>query len=372
MTRQFPEARVRKLRLRSQLLAGATGADVHDAVRHMGALQAQSTPASRLSLRPRTSGLDVGDVTRACNEERSIVRTWTLRGTLHMVAASDVGWMVALLGPGFAERGRRRRHQLGLDDQVCARALETLMDVMGGRGPLTRGELMRELMKTGVPIDPTGQAPAHLVALAAMRGLICLGPELADDEPTYVLLDEWLDPGPSLEPEEALAELTRRYLRGHGPAGAPDLAAWAGIALGRAHRGLDLVAEELEQVKVAKEPAWIMPSEPAEPEPAGPAVRLLAAFDAYVLGYRDRALLLAPEFAHRIQAGGGWIHPAMVVDGRIAGTWKLQRRRTRATVLVEPFEPLRRALLADLEVEVADVGRFLGTEVALEVAPISN
>lgn len=73
-----------------------------------------------------------------------------------MVAASDVGWMVALLGPGFAARGRRRRHQLGLDDQVCARALETLVDILDGRGPLTRRELVRRLMKTGVPIDPTG------------------------------------------------------------------------------------------------------------------------------------------------------------------------------------------------------------------------
>ncbi len=367
MTRQLPEARVRKLRLRSQLLAGATGADVHEAVRHMGALQAQSTPASRLSLRPRTSGLVAGDVTRACNEERSIVRTWTLRGTLHMVAASDVGWMVALLGPGFAARGRRRRHQLGLADQVCARALDTLVDIMDGGGPLTRGELVRRLLKTGVPIDPTGQAPAHLVALAAMKGLICRGPELPDDEPTYVLLEEWIDPPAPLEPEEALAELARRYVRGHGPAGAPDLAAWAGIALGQARRALDLVAEELEEVKVAEEPAWIPPSGSAEPESAGPAVRLLAAFDAYVLGYRDRALLLAPEFARRVQAGGGWIHPTVVVDGRIAGTWKLRRVHTRASVLVEPFEPLRRARLGDLEAEVADVGRFVGAEVALEI-----
>ena len=358
---------MRKLRLRSQLLAGATGADAHDAVMQMGALQSQSTPASRLSLRPRTFGLDAGDVARACNEERSIVRTWTLRGTLHMVAASDVGWMVALLGPSFAARGRRRRHQLGLDDQVCARALETLADIMGGRGPLTRGELVRRLIRAAVPIDPTGQAPAHLVALAAMSGLICRGPELPDDEPTYVLLEEWLDSAPPLRPQEALAELTRRYVRGHGPAGAPDLAAWAGIPLGQARRGLDLVAEELEQVEVAGEPAWILPSEPAEQEPAGPAVRLLAAFDAYVLGYRDRSLILAPEFARRIQAGGGWIHPAVVVDGRIAGTWKLRRGRTRASVLVEPFEPLRRAHLGVLEAEVADVGRFVGAEVALEI-----
>jgi hypothetical protein len=368
MTRQLPEARVRKLRLRSQLLAGATGADVHETVKHMGALQAQSTPASRLSLRPRTSGLDAGDVTRACNEERSIVRTWTLRGTLHMVAATDVGWMVALLGPIFAGRGRRRRHQLGLDDQVCTRALKTLGGIMAGEEPLTRGELVRRLLKNGVRIDPSGQAPAHLLALAAMTGLICRGPELPNDEATYVLLEEWIDPRPPLQPEEALAELTRRYVRGHGPAGAADLAAWAGIALGRAGRGFGLVAEELQEVRVAGERAWTLASEAAPQGSTGPRVRLLAAFDAYVLGYRDRDLFLAPEFAGRSQAGGGWIHPAVVVDGRIAGIWKLRRGRGRASVLVEPFEPLRRERLADLEAEVADVGRFLGAEADLEIS----
>jgi len=369
LTRELSEARLRKLRLRSQLLAEVTGSGASEAVKHMCALQAQSTPASRLSLRPRTSGHDAGAVVRACNEERSIVRTWTLRGTLHMVAAEDVVWMVALLGPGFVERGRRRRLQLGLDDQVCTRALESLGDIMAGEEPLTRGELVRRLMKSGLRIDPTGQAPAHLVALAAMKGLICRGPELPDDEPTYVLLEEWVDPRPQLQPEEALAELTRRYVAGHGPAGAADLAAWAGIALGRARRGFDLVAEELHEFRVAGEPAWILASEEAVSESTGPRVRLLPAFDAYVLGYRDRDLFLAPEFAGRIQAGGGWIHPAMVVDGRIAGTWKLRRGRGRASVVVDPFEPLRRARLAELEAEVADVGRFLGDEADLEIAP---
>ena len=368
LRRRLSDVRVRKLRMRSQLLAGTAGTDVREVVAHMGAMQAQSTPAARLTVRPRSSDLGAGAVTRACNEERSVVRTWTLRGTLHMVAATDVAWMVALLGPTFAARGRRRRQQLGLDEKVCARALRAMRDIMAGEGPLTRGELVTRLIRNGVQVDPTGQAPAHLVGLAAMKGIVCRGPELPNDEATYVLLEEWLDPSPPLEPDEALAELTRRYLRGHGPAGADDLAAWAGIALGRARRGFELVAGELEEVEVTRRPAWSLQGGSAEPESAGPRVRLLPAFDAYVLGYRDRDLVLAPEFARRIQAGGGWIHPAVVVDGRITATWRLRRGRGGGSVLVEPFKPFPRARLVDLETEVADVGRFLGVEVGLDIS----
>ena len=98
-------------------------------------------------------------------------------------------------------------------------------------------------------------------------------------------------------------------------------------------------------------------------------MRLLAHFDAYLLGYRGRELVLDPRYARRIQAGGGFIQPAVLVDGRVAGTWRQRRRGSgRLTVAVEPFGPLDRAVLPGLEAEAADVGRFLGIEAALTVA----
>src|SRR5204863_9237876 len=101
---------------------------------------------------------------------------------------------------------------------------------------------------------------------------------------------------------------------------------------------------------------------------SGPAVRLLGAFDTSLRGYRDRALALPAQFAKRLQAGGGIIHPAVLVDGRVVGTWRLRRagdaRPARAAI--EPFEPLDRAVTRALEAEVADLGRFLGSAVILE------
>src|SRR5262245_17519662 len=130
---------VRLLRLRSQRLIGRAS-KVHEVVKGVAALQAQDTKAARLALRARSEGLDPKAVHRATHEERSIVRTWAMRGTLHMVPAEDVGWLVALLGPIFMARDRRRRQQLGLDDELCARALQAIQEILTQEAALTRAE----------------------------------------------------------------------------------------------------------------------------------------------------------------------------------------------------------------------------------------
>jgi Winged helix DNA-binding domain len=372
---------VRRDRMRAQLLTGRRPRRVHEVVAALGGLQAQDTPASRLALRPRSSGLDEAAVRRACNQDRTVVRTWAMRGTLHLVAAEDAGWLVALLGPVFADAGRRRRLQLGLDDGVCERALERLPAVLGD-GPLSRGELVRRLAAEGVRIDPRGQAPAHLVAYAAMRGLVCRGPDLGGDEASYVLLEDWAGPGRggpgdrrggppvgrTLDPEEALAELARRYLGGHGPAGPEDLAAWSGLPAGQARRAFELVAGEVRPVELDGRRLWAPAGATASRARGGrPVVRLLGRFDDYLLGWRGRDLVLDRRFARRVQAGGGWIHPVVVVDGRVAGTWRASRAAGRLEVTVAPFGRLPAGSRPGLEAEAADLGRFLATGTVLRV-----
>jgi Winged helix DNA-binding domain len=357
--------------MRAQRLTGRRPREVAEVVRAVGGLQAQDTPASRLAVRPRSAGLDEAAVRRACNQDRSVVRTWAMRGTLHLVAAEDAGWLVALLGPVFAAADRRRRLQLGLDDRLCERALEALPAVLAG-GPLSRADLVRGLAAQGVRIDPDGQAPAHLVGYAAMRGLVCRGPDLDGDQASYVLLEDWLAPQDGhpgrqvLDPDDALAELARRYLGGHGPAGPDDLAAWSGLPVGRARRAFELVAGELREVEGAGRRLWtVAGAVTTRSRAAGPVVRLLGRFDDYLLGWRDRDLVLDPRFARRVQAGG-WVHPALVVDGRVVGTWRAGRAGRRLGITVAPFTGrLPRGTGPALEAEAADLGRFLGVETRL-------
>jgi len=362
--RRAPD-QVRRARMRAQLLTGRRPRSAAEVVGALGGLQALDTPASRLAVRPRSAGLDAEAVRRACDQDRSVVRTWVMRGTLHMVAAGDAGWLVGLLGPIFLAAGRRRRLQLGLDDRLLGRAMEALPAVLAG-GPLSRAELVRALAAKGVKVNPEGQAPAHLVGSAALSGLVCRGPDLDGDEASYVLLEDWIGNGRSREGDDALAELARRYLAGHGPAAPEDLAAWSGLPIGRARLGFELVEGELAEVELDGRQLWA-PKGGRAPRAQGPVVRLLGRFDDYLLGWRGRDLILDPRFARRIQAGGGWIHPAVMVDGRVAGTWRSRRAGARLDLTVEPFGRLPRGTRPGLEAEAADLGRFLGAEAVLRL-----
>jgi len=362
---ELPVARVLAERVRAQVLTGLRPADPVEAVRRVGALQAQDPRALRLAIRARTTGVDAPAVQRALAEPGRLVVTWLMRGTLHAVPAGDVRWLLALLRPARSS-GRTRRLALGLDDHLLDTALPIAVELLAA-GPLTRSELADRLRAAGVPLGP-GQAPAHLLSVAAREGLVCRGPD-RDGEPTYVRLSDWLagaEPVEPVERDDALARLARRYLTGHGPAGAADLAAWSGLPLRDARTGLGALAAagEVEGVRIGGAPAYWLPGEPS---PEDRTVRLVPAFDEYLLGYRGRALALDAAHAHRIQAGGGIVHPAVLLGGRIIGTWRQRRGDGGLIVAVEPFRRLPRGTRAALAAEAADIGRFLGVPARLEV-----
>lgn len=368
MIRSLAVDDVLRMRMRSQLLSGQRPADVAGLVWRAGALQAQSTRDARLAVRVRGEAIGADAVDEACNQARTVVRTWAMRGTLHMLAACDVRWVVGFYRPPAGVLNSRQR-ELGLDETLLARALPAIEDILSRFGPLPRAGLVRELAARGITVGPGGQAPAHLVGYAARQGLICRGPDRTDDEPTYVLLSDWVGRHEPAEPGDPLAELARRYVTAYGPAGPQDFASWAGLPLGRARRGFELAAGELEEVDAAGEPAWVLAGAEIPGPDGAPCVRLLPHFDSYLLGYRNRDIMLAPSFAKRIQAGGGWIRAAVVVDGRVAGTWSQRRTAEQSVVQVKPFEPLAPAVVAGLEAEAADLGRFQSTGSRLEIAP---
>jgi Winged helix DNA-binding domain len=328
-------------RLHAQLLAGPPAPDALAAVSRLVGVQAQSMPPARLAVRARTSGLTAADVDRA-----PLVRTWAMRGTLHLVPAADAEWLVELLGPVFRAANRRRRAQLGLDETTCERALPAIERILAAEGPLARADLVGRLARAGVHVDAATQAAPHLMLYAATSGLIA---RRTDD--TYALLAEELRGVRANRPAQPVAELARRYLAAYAPADAADFAAWSGLPMAVARDGFD-------------------PGGPA----AGPDTlgepKLLGHWDGLLLGYRRRDLHLDPAHARAVQAGGGILRPIVLVDGRVAGTWRLER----GVVTVEPFgrRPLESTLVVSVETsltaEVADIGRFLGRSLEYRLA----
>jgi hypothetical protein len=309
----------------AQLLHRPPGLTAGDVVRHLAAMQAQDVPSALLAFRARSATLTPADIDAAW-QAREIVRTWGPRGTLHFVHADDLPWVHAL-----TRRDTNTLRRLAEEGVTGDDLLALITGALAGQGPLTKADLEERLAGRA-----RGQGLVALVALAAYRGLAVLGPPRAG-KPTYVHAADWLGAPIAPEPdrERALKELATRYRRAHHPSTPEDLAAWSGLALGDARAAWRLTADR-------------------EPPPAaeGAVVRLAPAFDEYLMGWRSRDPILAPEHAKQVFPGGGILRPVVLVDGLVKGVWG----RKGAQVSVRPFEELPEGLLDD---EIADVRRFL-------------
>ncbi|MCW5850913.1 MAG: AlkZ family DNA glycosylase [Anaerolineae bacterium] len=356
---------VRGLRLRAQRLDQPAAASVAEVVQAVGGVQAQAPLAAALSVRPRCAGVTAAQVEGARVEARSIVRTWLMRGTLHLVASDDLPWLLPLFGPLFSAASRRRRLELGLEDDTVQQGVAALRNALAD-GPLTRDQITQRMAERGIEL--VGQARPHLIAYAAQQGIVCCGPDQGS-EPTYVLLTDWLGYQPHPAPETMLPELVRRYLAAFGPTRPEDMAGWSGLPMREVRAAWAEVADEMLEVAVEDEPFWLLKRDADRLDglDSGPSpVRLLAAFDTLLLGYRDRQWLHPTKSEQRIK-GGGILPPALLVKGRVAGVWRVERGRNRVTVEVTPFETLDPDLEPALAAEAADVGRFYGVEAQVEI-----
>jgi hypothetical protein len=318
-------------------------------------LQAQDAAAARLGVRARSSGLDEAGVVQACEVQRSVVRTWLMRATVHLVAAEDLRWMAALFGPMIERRfANVRWRELGIDEGVIEAATPLAHEVLTGR-QLTRREFAAELADRGIRLAEDPSAPTHLLMALSCRGVTCRAGDQGRDS-TFALLDEWVPSGPA--PADPMAELARRYFRAFGPATAADFTAWSGLPSGAA---ISAIRDELTEVGLHGRRGWTL----GTVEPA-PGVRLLPMFDNYLIGYRDRTGMLDPAVHGRIYVGGV-VKATVVCDGRMIGIWRLHRSGRSVTVRVAPFERFTRRHLDELERERVDLERFFGRAVGLTV-----
>ena len=308
-------------RLRTQRLAGRGFATPADAVRWFGAVQAQDYAGVLWALGLRTAGATEATVEHALLD-RTIVRTWPLRGTLHVVAAEDVRWMVKGFGAQTIARSLRRFAQLELDERVFARCREVTVKALEGGRQLSRPRLYAQFERAG--IDTGGMRGLHIVWRLAHDGLICFGAREARQQ-TFVLLGEWVPRAKMLGRDEALGELAARYFTSHAPATEQDFRWWSGLPTGDARRAVEIARVDPEKTRA---PAATVPS---------PHLVLLPAYDEFTVAYLDRSAALDPKDATK--AGNG-ISPTIVLDGRIVGTWTRVEKVREVTVVPRLFRKL--------------------------------
>jgi hypothetical protein len=341
-------AEVAQLRLVAQRLVGPKAATAAEAVRWCTALQAQDYKGALTSVALRTCSRSRDEVVAAL-DEGLVVRSWPMRGTLHLVAAEDLPWMQRLLAPRVVKTSARRRAELGLDEPQLERARDLAAAALSGGRRLRRPELLAVWSDGGV--DATRQRGAHLLSYLAMTGTLVFGPT-ADGEQLVVLLDEWVQRPRLLSGDEALGELALRYFRSHGPAPTSDLAAWAGLTVADLRTAVALARPHLATLDVDGVEHLLDPQTPVRLAAARGAVDrvlLLPGFDEFMLGYRDRRAQLDPAYADRIVPGGnGMFRPTVVDGGRVVGTWSRAGRAPRQVLSATPFSSFREDVKAAL------------------------
>ncbi|MFD6419744.1 winged helix DNA-binding domain-containing protein [Streptomyces sp. NPDC060194] len=323
------------------IAGGAREKDVGGALARVQAVQAQDAEAAALGLRARTEGLTAADVTHATDVARTAVRGWFMRGTLQLIPAADARWLLDLFGPVHLALATRRLRELDLAEDLCTRASTLIARAIADEGPLTRAELTARLGTLGVP--PKGQPAIHLIRRTALEGAICHGPT-RDGEATFALLDDWLpaDGPPAHTGDAAVTELARRYRRAHGPSDAADFAQWSGLRITACRKAWQATEDSA--------------PESGEEIPTGD-VRLLPAFDNYLVGYRRRDLSVPAEHERRVWPGGGIIRATVTLDGWAIGTWSGGRHG--AEPVVELFDAADDPVVTEgVAREGADLQRF--------------
>ena len=319
---------------------------VADTVRHLLAVQAQDFAQALWAVGSRTAASKRSDVIAAL-ATGEVVRTLPMRGTLHFVAAEDLGWMLDLTAARMLQSATTRFRALGLDEATLVRSEQVAVDALAGGNALSRDGFMKLLEANG--ISPEGQRGYHVIFYLSQRQILCWGPP-AGTQQALVLVDEWIRTRRDLGHEESLREFALRYFTGHGLATVRDFAWWSKLTLADARAGIALAGDELVSVALDGQPYLASAREwdaaqTARTARAGAGVHVLAGFDEYLLAYQDRSLPLEAAHAQRIVPGNNGIFlPIIVAQGRIVGTWRRAARSKTGAIEPEYFEPPSAAL----------------------------
>lgn len=358
-------------RLRNQWLVGApSGTTAADVVRWMGAVQAQDYGAAKWAVAQRAGDLTSIELDRAL-ADGSILRTHVLRPTWHFIGPTDIRWMLRLTAPRVKALTAFGNRASGLDDATFARSNRAIAAALHGGRQLTRPELGEALRRAGVRFPDT-IGLGRLVMRAELDDVVCSG-ALRGKQPTYALLDERVPLADEIDRDAMLAALASRYFASHGPATVKDFAWWSGLSVTDGSAAVQLAKPGLEQSVVDGGTYWSAPSAQRMPRPKATTAHLLSNYDEYTVAYADRNPIRATDHIRRFDSRGDTIfNNVVLIDGRVAGTWKRTVQKTAVQVAVTPFRSLTEDESAAVVATARRYGRFLELPAEVGMARLAS
>jgi hypothetical protein len=346
---------------RHHLMRRAAKTALSRVVGEIGGVQAQVMSVAELQVGVRVD-CRVEDVRDALWKRKTLVKTWLMRGTLHLVPSKDLPLFTAAMSTyGISNTNAWLRWM-----QITEPELIDLTDAIGralNGQALTREELIAKV----------GKGRSERIQLAmksgwggvlkpvARKGLLCFGPSRGQSV-TFVGPEQWLGSWRAMDPDAALIEVARRYLRAYGPATKSDFTRWWGTWPGVGNRAWAGLAGDLAPVSIDGQRADILASdaERIRKQPIEASVQLLPAFDPYVMGHSTRDHIVEAANHSKVSRTAGWISALVLVEGRVAGTWSHEAVKGTLRVTVEPFQTLTSKTMKEVRRRAESIAKTLG------------
>jgi hypothetical protein len=346
--------------------------DVVQAVTRTAGIQAQVMSAAELALCTRVEGLSPQDVRAALWQDHTLMRTWAMRGTLHLLSAKELPLYVAACDWQHTARWSNYFAEFDLTPAQQEAFLSAIPHVLE-QGPLTRLQLADAVAKhigaTRVRDLILSESWGSPLKPSAYRGELCFGPGQGQSA-TFMNPRTWIGEWQPIEPKLALQEIARRYLQAYGPATPEDFAFWWGYQKTFSRKLFQSIAEELEEVDVEGWQAFALRATLPHMQSVESVekIHLLPLFDAYTIGAppRGREPLLAPAYKRQVFNLQGWAFAVILVNGSIQGIWSYKIRRSQIVVKVNLFSPFTATIRKGIEVEAERLSDFFKAKVLLE------
>jgi hypothetical protein len=350
-----------------------------DVVRAISGAHAQIVTAAEWSIGIRIAGIGREAIRDALWAERSLVKTFGPRGTVHLLPTEDLPIWTGALGAVPVPP-----HRMPPEARLTPDQSEAVIDAIAASledAELTVDELTDAVAARAGSWAADRVMPAfgdlwprwrQITDIAANRGVLCFG-QSRGRKITYTNPHRWLPVFRPLDGPPAVDEIVRRYLRGYGPATSDEFARWFSAPPRWAADAFRALGDELARVRLGDRVCWQLATDADRPDGDAPrGVRLLPYFDAYTVGAHPRSLLFPGRAFERALAGGqAGNYPVVLVDGTIAGIWHQRASGRNLDVTVELFAPLDAGHRHDLDDQVARLADFLDVRPRLAFGTVS-
>lgn len=356
-------------RLRNQRLTGPPFEKPEDVVRWLTAVQSQDYAGAKWAIAQRVREASDGDIDELFNDGK-ILRTHVMRPTWHLVMPADIRWMLKLTAPRVNAASAYYYRKLELDDALFRRSDAAIVKALRGGKQLTRAELAKVLNRAG--IDANGLRLAYLIIRAELDAVISSG-ALRGKQFTYALLDERVPKCETLQRDEALAELTKRYFTSHGPALLRDYAWWSGLTLADANAGIEMASPHLDRETVDGKTYWFGKLGTTA-KSKSPTIHLLPNYDEYLIAYKDRGTSFDPSLQKYLRPNDDVLNAHIIVlNGQVIGGWRRTIKNDEVTINAKLLLKLSKAEKGALRLATKRYGQFLGkSAVNLEVSQVGS